>query len=110
MTQKVMYNELVAHSCYADTSELKDENLYTVKHEYEGKYQLYGKSGEFKCEWFCPVYYSTEIPSQGKKLLITDYEDEMNIIIPRIVVNTETYNNLYKVYSKEREDFYVVLR
>lgn len=101
---QVMYNDLVAH-----TNMLVDEKIYKVKAECEGKYQLYERGGFFNCEWFVPVHYSTEVPVEGKQLLITDHEDKMSIIIPRAVKNTEIYNNIYKVYSEEREDFYVVL-
>lgn len=109
--QQVMFNEAIAHSCYADAHGMVDEGIYDVYSEQGGQYELRWKPLKyalFKCEWFVPVHYSTEIPLEGKQLLITDYRGNEIIITPRAVVETDIYSNVYKVYEEEREDFYVV--
>ncbi len=109
MMQQVMFIEAKAHSCYADAHGMLDEGIYIVQAELKSakKYYLHGKYGFFDCDWFVPVHYSTEMPAEEKRFLITDYKGEKSIITPYAAAKT-TYNNVYKVYAKEREDFYVV--
>ena len=110
MMKQVMFDEARAHSCYADAAGMLDEDIYSVEEEsmFDRKYCLRGKYGFFDQDWFVPVHYSTEIPVEGEQLQITDYEGKKTVITPRAIIKTIAYDNVYKVYAEECEDFYVV--